>query len=131
MRRWLVWLLLALVAAEAGVFLWKNGDVVSLSRTADALAADPRFPETAQRVLAQPVVTRRVLERIAAAAGQRSDPALQLQAITRIAEVAPGDRDVQLRLAEALRSNGRLDDAAAIFRALLTPAGARESGGSQ
>lgn len=131
MRRWLVWLLLALVVAEAGVFLWKNGDVVSLSRPADALAADSQFTETAERVLAQPDVTRRVLERIADVASRRSDPALQLQAITRIAEVAPGDRDVQLRLAEALRTNGRLDDAAVIFRALLTPAGAPGSGGSQ
>ena len=131
MRRWLVWVLLALVAGEAGVFLWKHGDVVSLSRPADALAADPRFAETAHRVLAQPDVTRRVLERIADVAARRSDSALQLQAITRIAAVAPGDRHVQLRLAEALRRDGRLDDAAVVYRALLTPPGVPGAGGSQ
>lgn len=128
MRRWGVWVVLALVVGEAGVFLWKNGDVVSLNRPADTLAADPHFTATAHRVLAQPEVTRRVLERIADVAARRSDSALQLQAITRIAAVAPGDRHVQLRLADALRRDGRLDAAAVLYRSLLTPPGA---GGSQ
>lgn len=131
MRRWIIWVVLALVAGETAVFLWANGDVVSLSRPADELAADPHFAATAQRVLAAPAVTRRVLERIADVAARRSDSALQLQAITRIAAVAPGDRHVQLRLADALRRDGRLDDAAVLYRALLTPPAAPVVGGSE
>ena len=131
MRRWVGWVVLALVAGETGVFLWRNSDVVSLSRPADALAADPRFAETAHRVLAQPHATRRVLERIADVAARRSDSALQLQAITRIAAVAPGDRHVQLRLADALRRDGRLDEAADLYRALLTPPDVPGAGVSQ
>jgi len=130
-RRSVVWVVLALVAGEAGVFLWKNADVVSLSRSADTLAADPQFTATAHRVLAEPDVTRRVLERIADVAARRSDAALQLQAITRIAAAAPGDRHVQLRLADALRGVGRLDDAAVLYRALVTPAGVPAAGGPQ
>lgn len=126
MSRRVAWVVLALVVAEAGYFLVQNRDVVALSRAAGTLAVDPQFGATARRVLARPHVTRRVLERIADAATRVPDPGLQLIALERMAADAPADRDVQLRLAEALRAGGRLAEAEAIFRRYV---GASERGG--
>lgn len=121
-------LLLALVVLESGYFYWQNRDVVALGRPAAELAADPAFPQTARRVLERPFVTRRVLERMAEAATRGADVDLHVAALQRIAAAAPGDRDVQLRLAEALRGAGRLAEAEALYRAQAGPAGARANG---
>lgn len=119
MRHPFLWVVLLLVAGEAGYFYWHNKDVVVLSRSAEALSADAGFPATARRVLTRERVTRRVLERISDAAARRGDGDLQVAAIERIARQSPGDRQVQLRLAEALRETGRLAEAEAVYRALV------------
>lgn len=117
-RRWIV-AIAALVMLEVGVFYASHGDLVALTRSEASLAADPAFPSLADDALARPRLSRRVLERIADVAGRRADYARQALALERIAAQRPEDVAVQLRLAEALRAQGRLAEAEAIYRTEL------------
>jgi len=119
MRYHFAWVVVVLALAEAGYFYWHNQDVVVLNRSAQVLAVDREFPATARRVLARERVTRRVLERISDAAARRGDRDLQIAAIERIARQSPDDREVRLRLAEALREAGRLAEAEPVYRSLV------------
>ena len=116
MNRRMVGMLVLLVAGEIGVFYLENQDVVAMNGSADALVLDARFPDTAQAVLARERVSRRVLERVADVAQRRHDVELQVVALERIVSSAPGDTEARLRLAQALRDAGRLDEAERIYR---------------
>jgi Flp pilus assembly protein TadD len=111
--------LAVLVGLEAGVFYVRHADVVRLSRTRDAVVADEGFTEAAQSVLARELVSRRVLERVADVAHERRAFELQVRALERIVAAVPADDGARLRLAEALRDAGRLDEAERIYRAAL------------
>ena len=127
MNRRIAVMLLVLVAGEIGVFYVEHRDVVAMNRSADALVLDARFPDTAQAVLARERVSRRVLERVADVARRRHDVKLQVVALERIVSSAPGDTEARLRLAQALRDAGRLDEAERIYREELQ--GLDEGGG--
>jgi Flp pilus assembly protein TadD len=115
-NRRIAMLILVLVAGEIGVFYMDHRDVVAMNRSTDALVLDARFPDTAQAVLARERVSRRVLERVADVARRRHDVDLQVVALERIVSSAPGDAEARLRLAQALRDAGRLDEAERIYR---------------
>jgi len=117
-RRWMV-TAAAILAIELAVFYTWNQDLVALSRSAETLAVDPAFGHIASATLSRPRVSRRVLERIVEVAERRRDYPLQVTALERIAAAAPGDTAVQVRLADALRSQGRLTEAEAIYGAVL------------
>lgn len=118
-RRWLM-VITALLAAELGVFYAWNRDLVALARPVETLAADPAFPEVAAEALWRTRVSRRVLEHIAAAAAHRQDHKLQTRALARIVAEAPGDTSARLRLADALRADGRHAEAEVMYRLVLT-----------
>jgi thioredoxin-like negative regulator of GroEL len=111
--------LAVLVGLEAGIFYVRHADVVRLSRSRTAVVADEGFTEAAQSVLARERVSRRVLERVADVAHERRAFELQVRALERIVAAVPADGDARLRLAEALRDAGRLDEAERIYRAEL------------
>jgi tetratricopeptide (TPR) repeat protein len=113
----------AAVAIVTLVFLWQHRDIVVLSRSAVSLAADPAFPDVARRVMQRERLTRRVLERIVDAANRRGERELALEALQRVAKAAPDERDVRLRLADALRSLGRFAEAEAIYKAIAGSGG--------
>ena len=115
-RHWALWLVLLLVTAEVGVFYWENRDVVKMSRPTNALVVDAGFPAAARSVLARERVSRRVLEVVVDVARQRDDLDLHVDALRRIVSVAPEDPGARLRLAQALRESGRLDEAERIYR---------------
>ena len=115
----------ALVGLEVGVFYVRHDDIVRLSATRTAVA-DDGFSEDARTALAREHVSRRVLERVADVAHQRQAFDLQVQALERIVAAAPADAEARLRLAQALRDAGRLDDAERLYRAEL---GFGEGGG--
>ena len=119
MSRRLVGVIIVLLALEVGYFAYSNSDVVWLSRPTQNLITDAGFGEYARAALARQRISRRVLERVADVAGRRSDFALQLTALDRIADRWPKDSSVQLRRAELLRSLGRLSEAEEIYRAQL------------
>jgi len=124
-RRRLLWIVIALLAVEAGYFGYRYSDVVRLSQSDETLIADASFGDYAGAALARRRISRRVLERIAEVAGRRSDVPLQLAALDRIAARWPADASVHLRRADLLRSLGRLAEAEQIYRAhlaLQTPA---------
>ena len=111
--------LAVLVGLEAGIFYVRHADVVRLSRSRTAVVADEGFTEAAQSVLARERVSRRVLERVADVAHERRAFELQVRALERIVAAVPADGDARLRLAEALRDAGRLDEAERLYRAEL------------
>ena len=117
MRR-LVAVITAVTAIEAGVFYQRHADLIALSRPADSLVADPTFDQAARTAVARERVSRRVLEHVIDVAGRKHDYVLQATALARVAQAVPDDASVQLRLAEALRAQGRLTEAEAIYTQL-------------
>jgi len=115
----LVTVLAVFVAVELGVFYWRHHDVVRLSVSRSTVVADAAFPEAARAVLARDRISRRVLERVADVAHERREFDLQVRALERIAGTYPEDGRVRLRLAQALRDAGRLDEAERTYRAEL------------
>lgn len=116
----------ALVGLEVGVFYVRHEDIVRLSGTRTAVVADDGFTEAARTALAREHVSRQLLERVADVAHERQAFDLQVQALERIVASVPTDAEARLRLAEALRDAGRLDDAERLYRAEL---GFGEGGG--
>jgi Flp pilus assembly protein TadD len=116
----------ALVSLEVGVFYVRHEDIVRLSGTRTAVVADDGFTEAARTALAREHVSRQLLERVADVAHERQAFDLQVQALERIVASVPTDAEARLRLAEALRDAGRLDDAERLYRAEL---GFGEGGG--
>jgi thioredoxin-like negative regulator of GroEL len=119
MTRRLLGVLAIFVIVEVAVFYWRHHDVVRLSLSRDMVIADPAFPDEATAVLAGDRVSRRVLERIADVAQVRGEHDLRVRALERIAADFPDDAQVRLRLAQALRDAGRLEEAERIYRAEL------------
>ena len=117
-----------LLVLELGGFYWQYRDIVLLNRPAEALAADEEFPELARAALGRRQISRRTLERVALVAGQRREGDLRVQALERIVASAPEDPHVRLRLAEALRDAGRLDEAERMYRQEL---GLGDAGGAR
>ena len=115
----LLGVLAALVTIELGLFYARHHDVVRLSAARDALVADARFASTASSVLARERVSRRALERVADVAGARREFALKVRALERIVATVPEDAQARLRLAQAMRDAGRLDEAERLYRAEL------------
>jgi thioredoxin-like negative regulator of GroEL len=111
--------LAALVCCEAGVFYVRHADVIRLSGTRASVVADAGFNEAAEAVLAREQVSRRVLERVADVAHERRAVELRVRALERIVAAVPTDGEARLRLAEALRDAGRLDEAEQLYRAEL------------
>jgi DNA-binding SARP family transcriptional activator len=109
----------ALVGLEIGVFYLRHDDIVRLSANRTAVVSDDGFNEAARTALAREHVSRRVLERVADVAHERQAFDLQVQALERIVATVPADADARLRLAQALRDAGRLEDAERLYRAEL------------
>lgn len=119
MTKRLLIVLALFVAVELSVFYWRHHDVVRLSLDRQTVIADAAFPEAASAVLTRDRVSRRVLERVADVAHERREYDLQVRALERIAGTYPEEAHARLRLAQALRDAGRLDEAEHIYRAEL------------
>jgi hypothetical protein len=119
MTRRLLLVLAVFVVVEVAVFYWRHHDVVHLSLRREAVIADPAFPAKASSVLARDQVSRRVLERIVDVAQVRGEHGLRVRALERIVAEFPDDAEARLRLAQALRDAGRLDEAERIYRSEL------------
>jgi len=62
-------------------------------------------------VLVNDHISRRVLDRIADVAEARGEQSLQIQALERIVSEFPEDPAARIRLAQALREAGRIEEA--------------------
>jgi len=119
MLRTVVTVIAALLVLEAGVFYARHADLVRLAAPRDTLVVSTAFPELAARVLRLDRPSRSVLERVSDVASARGDHALQVRALQRIVESAPEDREARLRLAQAWRLAGDLDEAERLYQAEL------------
>lgn len=112
--------LVALVALQAVVFLVWYRDVLALRRPVTELASDPAaFRDTADRVLNRSSLTRRQLETLVDGAIRAKDAATEEAALRRIVEQSPSEEAARVRLAELLRRQGRLDEAARLYTEIL------------
>lgn len=115
--------LIVVLMLQAGVFAVAYSDLLYLRRPTDAIASDPRatFEANANEALSRPNLTRRHLDAIADAAKRLGDPKHEVQALQRRLAQDPTDDRVRLRLADALRRNGQLDKAEALYLTLALP----------
>jgi Flp pilus assembly protein TadD len=126
LRRFLTVLGLAM-AAQAGLFAVYYRDLIALRREPTALADRPSaFSAVAQAALSRPRLTRRHLETIAEGARSSRHAEIEVQALARLAELAPEDPSVALRYGDALRRAGRYDAAARVFQQLVDRTYGRE-----
>jgi len=120
-RRLLLMLVVAL-AIEVAVFGLVHRDLLWLNRpVAELRAASVDDVATqASAVLAREQLSRRQLEVLAEATAQRADlRAVHVRVLERIHALDAVDVGVRLRLAEAYRLDGRLDEARALFAGVL------------
>jgi Flp pilus assembly protein TadD len=110
--------------AELAVFEWRFHDLRYLARPVAALAREPgeRFVPQASHALARPTLTRAKLETIAQAAAARNDRDVAIRALTRLAREYPSDARVHIRLADALREAGRLEEANQAYQQAIAAA---------
>jgi hypothetical protein len=104
-----------LVGLEVGVFYVQHHDVVQLSGGRGAVVADEGFPAP-RNVLARERVGRRLLERVADVARERAN-SIRKRALS--ASSRKKDAESRLRLAQALREAGRLEEAERLYRTEL------------
>jgi hypothetical protein len=113
--------LLVAIAAEAGVFAFYYDDLIYLHKPVAELAA--RSAETFERhathALTRDRLTRRHLETMASAAQTLGLHRIEVAALERRATDDPADRQVRLRLGDALRRTGDFKAAEAVYLDLL------------
>ena len=118
-------LLTILAVLELAVFDWRYHDLVYLSRPSDALehGSTGDFRHFSELALARPTLTRAKLEVIAQTAAVRRDDMILFPALRRLAREYPDDAGVNLRMAEALRGVGHIDEAEEFYRRALAATG--------
>ena len=118
-------LVVILAILELAAFDWRYRDLVYLSRPASVLerASTGDFRTFADRALARPALTRAKLEVIAQTAAVRHDDMVRFPALRRLATEYPNDASVNLRMAEALRAVGHVEEADEFYRRALAATG--------
>jgi hypothetical protein len=96
-------------------FRYMNRDLFWVARTEAAAAPVGMTREAVLTALSRPKLSRRYAEAIIRVTDREGLRDLRLQTLTRLAEAHPDEAGVQLRYAEALRAEGRLDEAARVF----------------
>jgi thioredoxin-like negative regulator of GroEL len=106
---------------QGGVFAWSNTDLLYLRQPVAAIVKDDAtvFVRNADEALARPKLTRKHLDTIADAAHQLGRPAQEIQALERRVAADPTDRQLRLRLADALRRGGDLSRSEALYREVI------------
>lgn len=111
-------LLIVMVAAtviELIAFRYMHRDLFWLDLPAAAHAPVAMTRQTAEATLSRPRLSRRHAEAVIRATDRDGLRDLRVAALSRLAQDHPDDADVLLRYAEALRQQGRLDEAARTF----------------
>ena len=106
---------------QSGVFAWQYRDLLYFQQTVAAIRTDQpeSFVTHAQTALSRKKLTRQHLDTIAVAADGFGKRDIEIQALERRLELDPEDVQVKLRVADALRRAGRLDDAERMYGDLL------------
>jgi len=112
------------VAAQAAVFNRSYTDLLYLRRPVATLAQAPveEFRAQAESALGRQGLTRHHLDTIAEAARRAGQTDIEVRALERLTALHPTDTAIALRLADAWRRTGRLEEADAAYRRILARA---------
>jgi len=119
-QRFLIGLTAALLL-QGSVFAIYYGDLLFLRQPVSAITAGSpaTFRQHADHALERRRVTVHHLDTMADAAGAFGMHDLEVRALQRRVAMTPDDRQVRLRLADALRRAGRFGEAEALYLAIL------------
>jgi thioredoxin-like negative regulator of GroEL len=112
------------VAAQAAVFNRYYTDLLYLRRPVAALVQGPvdEFRAQAQSALGRQGLTRHHLDTIAETARATGQADIEVRALERLMALHPTDTAIALRLADAWRRTGRLEEADAAYQRVLAKA---------
>ena len=112
------------VAAQAALFNRYYTDLLYLRRPVPLIAHGPvgEFRAQAESALRRQGLTRHHLDTIAETARRTGQADLEVRALEQLAARHPSDTAVTLRLADAWRRTGRLEDAHAAYQRVLREA---------
>ena len=111
MTRRLLMVLSVFILVEFAVFYWRHHDMVRLSLSRETVIGDPGCSREAASVLDKRSHQPSRARRIADVAEARGEQSLQIQALERIVSEFPQDPVARIRLAQALRKAGRIEEA--------------------
>jgi hypothetical protein len=116
-------LVVAALAAvlEFAAFEWRYRDLIFLAGPAPVVAAAPAstFARYFNTALARPRATRTTLEHLVLVATARRDQSATIATLYRLVQTDPRDPHLRLRLADALRQSGRLEEARVHYREVI------------
>ena len=117
-------LLLLLVTIETGVFAYTYQDLISLSGDPERISSrdEASLRELAASALARRHLTRHHLETLAEALRRRQLVDDEVRTLERLHRQQTTDEAIELRLADAYRRAGRLDEASAIYQRFIAEA---------
>lgn len=104
-----------LMVLQIVAFRYLNRDLFWVSRMEASAAPLAATRETVSAALARPKLSRRYAEAIVRVTDRDGLRDLRLRTLARLAEAYPDEAGVLLRYAEALRQEGRLEEAAQMF----------------
>jgi DNA-binding SARP family transcriptional activator len=115
------------VATQAAVFNRYYTDLLYLRQPVTVLAQGPvdEFRAQARSALGRQGLTRHHLDTIAETARRNGQTDIEVRALEQLAELHSADTAIALRLADALRRNGRLEEADRVYQRILAEADAQ------
>jgi hypothetical protein len=118
------------IAVQAAVFHRYYTDLLYLRRPVTELAQDPveEFRAQAESALGRQGLTRHHLDTIAETARRMGQADVEVRALEQLTRLHPTDTAVSLRLADAWRRTGRLEEADATYQRILAESDAQAGG---
>jgi DNA-binding SARP family transcriptional activator len=109
------------IAAQAAVFTRYYTDLLYLRQPVAALTQGPveEFRAKAESALGRQSLTRHHLDTIAETARRTGQADIEVRALEQLTALHPADTAISLRLADAWRRTGRLQEADALYQRIL------------
>jgi DNA-binding SARP family transcriptional activator len=109
------------VAAQAAVFTRYYTDLLYLRQPVAALTQGPveEFRAKAESALGRQRLTRHHLDTIAETARRTGQADIEVRALEQLTALHPADTAISLRLADAWRRTGRLQEADTLYQRIL------------
>ena len=115
MIRQILYVFLAVTVLEVAAFRYLHRDLFWIARPEASTSPVEQTRETVRAALARPTLSRHHAEALLRATDREGLRAEHLATLERLTLAYPDEIDLHLRYAEALRLDGRLEQAARVF----------------